>query len=132
LISLIFRIFKILKYSVGYPSCSTRFAVSVEISNSDRFLKNKIQGSQPVEVHGGDLTSPNEIKSIIKRLGSRKAPGPDGVNNIVVKNLPRKAEVYLTYIFNACIKIQYFPKIWRRATVVAIAKPDKDPADQNI
>jgi hypothetical protein len=89
----------------------------------------EIQGGQPAEVHGSDFTSPNEIKSIIKRLGSRKAPGPDGINNIVVKNLPRKAVVYLTYIFNACIRKQYFPKIWRWATVVAIAKPGKDPAD---
>jgi hypothetical protein len=64
----------------------------------------EIQGGQPVEVYGDDLTSPNEIKSIFERLGSRKTPGPDGINKIVVKNLPRKAVIYQTYIFNACIK----------------------------
>jgi hypothetical protein len=53
---------------------------------------------------------------------NHKTPGPDGINNLVLKNMPRMVLVYLTYVFNASMKIQYFLKQWRQASVVAIPK----------
>jgi hypothetical protein len=50
----------------------------------------------------------------------------DGVPNILLKNLPRRAVVYLTYVFNSCIKLWYFPKIWNHASAIRIPKPGKD------
>lgn len=72
------------------------------------------------------FTKPSEIKRIIQRLKSRKAPGQDGVRNIMLKRLPRKGLVYLTKVFNACLKYTYFPDNWKHATVVAIPKSNKD------
>jgi Reverse transcriptase (RNA-dependent DNA polymerase)/Endonuclease-reverse transcriptase len=72
------------------------------------------------------LTSPREVKKIIKKLKNGKAPGFDGVPNILLKNLPRRAVVYLTYVFNSCIKLCYFPKVWKHASVIPIPKPGKD------
>lgn len=89
----------------------------------------EMEDAQPVEVEASELTSPQEIRTVIKRLGRRKAPGVDRINNIVLKNLPRKAIVFLTYLFNACIMKQYFPKKWKHASVIAIPKPGKDPSD---
>lgn len=74
----------------------------------------------------GTLCKPSEIKSIIRRLKARKAPGPDGVRNVMLKHLPRKGLVFLCKIFNACLKHVYFPDAWKDATVVAIPKPNKD------
>jgi hypothetical protein len=54
--------------------------------------------------------SPQEIKNIIKKLKNGKAPGGDGVPNILLKNMPRNATVFLTYIYNSCLKLCYFPK----------------------
>jgi hypothetical protein len=34
--------------------------------------------------------------------------------------------VYLSYVFNSCIKLCYFPKIWKHASVIPIPKPGKD------
>jgi hypothetical protein len=39
------------------------------------------------------LTSPKKVKKIIKKLKNGKAPGFDGVANILLKNLPRRAVV---------------------------------------
>jgi endonuclease/exonuclease/phosphatase family metal-dependent hydrolase len=89
----------------------------------------EIHSSLPVEVEASELTSPREIKSVIKKLGRRKTPGLDKINNVVLKNLPRKVLVFITYLFNACLMNQYFPKKWKHATVVAIPKPGKDLSD---
>lgn len=74
-----------------------------------------------------ELCSPREIKAIIKHLKVKKAPGPDRVTNSMVKNFPRKAIVYYNFIVNSCLKLSYFPKVWKEATVVPIVKPGKDP-----
>jgi hypothetical protein len=43
------------------------------------------------------LTSPREIKKIIKNLKNCKAPGFDNIPNILLKNLSRKAIVFLHF-----------------------------------
>jgi hypothetical protein len=74
-------------------------------------------------------TSPREIMNLIKKLKSGKAPGCDAVPNILLKNIPRRAAVFLTYIFNSCLKLCNFPKQWRHATVIPISKPGRDHLD---
>ena len=55
------------------------------------------------------LVTPREIKKAVMRTGSRKSPGIDEIQNIILKNLPKKAFVQLTYIYNACLNLVYFP-----------------------
>lgn len=70
--------------------------------------------------------SPREIKAAIKITKPRKAPGHDNIQNIVLKNLPFKALTQLANIFNACLKISYFPKDWKKAIILPFQKPGKD------
>lgn len=72
------------------------------------------------------LTKPAEIRSSIKRLKNYKAPGPDQIPNVLLKNLPLKAIVFITYILNACLYLSYFPDSWKEAIVTAVTKPEKD------
>jgi hypothetical protein len=74
-------------------------------------------------------TSPREIKNLNKKLKSGKVPGCADVPNILLKNIPRRATVFLTYIFNSCLKLCYFPKKWTHATVIPISKPGRDQLD---
>lgn len=71
--------------------------------------------------------SVKEIRSFIAKLKNRKASGPDGMGNRCIKHLSNKALVQLSYIFNACLRISYFPEQWKLATVLAFRKPGKDP-----
>lgn len=73
-----------------------------------------------------NLIKPKELSSTIKTLKNYKAPGSDKLQNILLKKLPRKAIVFLNFIFNACLATSYFPDQWKIANVVAIAKPNKD------
>jgi hypothetical protein len=47
----------------------------------------------------------------------------------LLKNLSRKALVFLTYLFNGCLKLSYFPTKWKHAKVISIPKPNKDHSD---
>lgn len=73
-----------------------------------------------------DLSTPQEVRHIIRRLASASAPGPDKVTNDHIKQLPRKPLVLLTRIFNSCLINAYFPTAWKTAKIVPIPKPGKD------
>lgn len=73
------------------------------------------------------LVRPVEISKIIRKLKVRKAPGVDSIDNCLLKNLPYKAIIELTKIFNACLTLGYFPNTWKTAKVIPLRKPGKDP-----
>lgn len=85
-----------------------------------------ILNSLKSEPYNINAVHPKEIKKHILQFKSRKAPGFDNVSNSLVKNLPQKALVLLTKIFNACLALAYFPDRWKTGKVIAIKKPGKD------
>lgn len=68
-----------------------------------------------------------EISRIIKRTKIRKAPGMDGITNLMLKNLPPPCIEYLATIINKCFAKSFFPSPWKRAEVILFPKPGKDP-----
>jgi hypothetical protein len=68
----------------------------------------------------------DELKLEISRIRTRKAPGDDGMSSTVIKNLPFTALQFLVEIFNACLRIGFFPSAWKIGKIVPIAKPGKD------
>ncbi|MFS5355118.1 reverse transcriptase family protein, partial [Streptococcus agalactiae] len=71
-------------------------------------------------------TSPTEVEGIIKRLKNRKAPGKDGITNVMVKQLPRKGIAAITNIINAVLRTRHFPTGWKQADIIMFSKPKKD------
>jgi hypothetical protein len=55
------------------------------------------------------LLSPKEIKEEIGFLNIKKAPGIDKITAKMIKELPKKGLVVLTYIFNVMLRISYWP-----------------------
>lgn len=51
----------------------------------------------------------------------------DSINYMHIKNLPKEAIIQLYYILNACLKNQYFPKVWKHAKIIFFRKLGKDP-----
>ncbi|GFY08637.1 RNA-directed DNA polymerase from mobile element jockey [Trichonephila clavipes] len=72
--------------------------------------------------HTPPLTSPLEVRGIIKKLPNRKPPGPDQIPNIAFKYLPINAITHLTKIYNRCLINCHFPTQWKIANVVMLPK----------
>ena len=70
-----------------------------------------------------------EVKWIIRHLKNRKAPGPDGINNRVLKELPDSAVKVISTIINAILALKHFPPRWKEAKIVLLPKPGKTRTD---
>jgi len=101
-------------------------------NKSDPQTETMVNGSSLIinflnpKIEESCMPSPREIKIIINKLKLKKSPGIDKINNLLLKNLPRKAIVCLMYIYRSCMKLSYFPDVWKHAKVVPIPKPGKD------
>ena len=73
--------------------------------------------------------TPMEVAIEIDNLNPKKAPGIDELSPGLLKELPRKAVIMLTYLFNACFRLKYIPRCFKIAQIIMIKKPDK-PAEQ--
>jgi len=69
--------------------------------------------------------TPNEVKQTIQKYTLKKSPGFDLITAEVVRCLPKKAIVLITYIFNAILRLSYFPLLWKFSKIVLFSKPDK-------
>jgi hypothetical protein len=73
------------------------------------------------------VTSPSEVQEAIKDLKVGKAPGPNGVPNRALKHLRKRDITFITKLFNAVLRKQYFPPEWKHAHVVSIMMPGLYP-----
>lgn len=68
-----------------------------------------------------------EIKSQIKHnINPKKAPGIDKITGKMLKELPEKCFKLITYIFNAIMRLQYYPANWKISEIIMFPKPGKD------
>jgi hypothetical protein len=86
----------------------------------DRYLALPFINQHPLT-----LTSPKEILCEITLLNPRKALRADLITAKMLKELPRKGIVLLTYIHNAILRIGYWPKPFKIAKIIMIGKPGK-------
>lgn len=73
------------------------------------------------------LISAEDVSKCLKKTKPFKAPGPDGIQNIILRNLPTEAITSMTALFNSSLTIGHFPSSWKRAHVIVFQKPGKDP-----
>ncbi|VVC46488.1 Endonuclease/exonuclease/phosphatase,Reverse transcriptase domain [Cinara cedri] len=66
-----------------------------------------------------------EVACVGAHLPRGKAPGPDGVPDIVVGVLARRRPDILATLFNVCLREGEFPERWKVAKLVLLRKGDK-------
>lgn len=85
------------------------------------FLSCPFQMSPPIKPF-----SVNEVMDIIRKcINPKKSPGCDLITGAILKELPDKSFRLLTLIFNAMLRLEYFPNKWKIAEIILVPKPGK-------
>ena len=82
----------------------------------------------PLSANDVPVISRRIVEDEIRWLKNGKAPGLDGITALHLKHLPATAILLITEIFNACLRLGFFPTQWKLSKVISICKPDK-PSD---
>ncbi|CAH2107573.1 unnamed protein product [Euphydryas editha] len=86
-----------------------------------RFLSGPaptLQGVEPISL--------SELRRAVCRLPKRKAPGPDGITNAALMQLPIGCLAALTRLFNGILQTGHFPEAWKTGKIIVLPKPGKD------
>ncbi|VVC32987.1 Endonuclease/exonuclease/phosphatase [Cinara cedri] len=65
-------------------------------------------------------TTPNEVFFYIKHLKTSKAPGHDLITTPLLKQLPPKPIILLSYKFNSILRFSYMTSIWKHAQITKL------------
>jgi len=87
--------------------------------------EEKVVWPQTSENHVFPDVTCAEIGELVCKIPHGKAPGPDGVPDIVVKEIAIKRPEILRDIFNECLRHGIFPQPWKVAKLVLLRKGDK-------
>ncbi|KAL4091142.1 hypothetical protein QTP88_025879 [Uroleucon formosanum] len=97
---------------------------SNKIVDVDHFLSSPLPMTLPPK-----HIRPSEVSEfIINKSARHKTPGYDLITSEVASQLPRKAILSLTHIYNSMLRLSYFPLLWKFSIIIMILKPGK-PAD---
>ena len=98
-------------------------------------MKQECSGLWSAPGVDGLLSAPfstKELSSAVNQVKSGKAQGPDNIPPEFLKHCGPKCLAWLKIFYTACLKHKSIPKIWRKATVVALPKPNKPTDDPKI
>lgn len=69
--------------------------------------------------------SRDQIKQAARKLDAYKAPGPDGVPNVVLRECIDVLVDHLYFIFRAIFELEIYPQEWKESITVVLRKPGK-------
>jgi len=77
----------------------------------------------PIAMHE-PITS-HQLTRAIAKLDGFKAPGPDGIYNVVFQRCGATLNDHLLHLFNAVFTLRTYYEPWRSFTTVVLRKPGK-------
>jgi hypothetical protein len=83
------------------------------------------QAEQPLHTLNHKEFTKEEVRQVIEGLKQKKAPGPNGITNEIVKLIFKAIPKTLTQLYNECLRKGIFPDNWKIAKVIPITKPGK-------
>jgi len=84
------------------------------------------QTKQPLYTMDDKEFTKEEVKQVIESLQPKKAPGPNGITNEIIKLVFKEIPKTMTATYNACLRTGRFPVNWKIAKILPIAKPGRE------
>ena len=85
----------------------------------------EIPQNYPEPLQDPPLPDKTQIERAIRKLKPYKAPGPDGIPNIVLQKCYDIIADHLLYIYRAILELEDYYTPWKEFTTVVLRKPDK-------
>ena len=82
--------------------------------------------SYPPQLQAPASISAEQVRRHLGGLSPHKAPGPDGIPNVVLKTCTDILIPYLVPIFRAVLKLQVYPDGWKESITCILRKPGKE------
>jgi len=79
----------------------------------------------PEEAFPVQLITNKHIQCAINELQPYKAPGPNGIPNIVIKQSTTALMPYLGILFRATFELEVYPDSWRQSSIIVLQKPGR-------
>lgn len=94
--------------------------------NNKQAVQDCVQEYFSVDQHGGygEIGEEEYFESLMS--GKNTAPGNDNIHRKVLKQLNDKIHQTIIKIMNYCLLMEYFPKEWKKGTIINIPKPNTD------
>lgn len=100
------------------------------IANNEHISEVRDQLQTPLQLQlPPKYFRPSETWQQIRKLPLKKSPGYDLISAEVLREIPRKAVVFLTSLFNSILRTTKFPIQWKFSVIKMIHKPGKPPND---
>lgn len=90
-----------------------------------RAERSQLNFDDNMQAKYNEIFSKQEFDKTLRTLMD-KAPGPDGIFNSMLTQLPDKAQEFLLKLINRFWRDSYYPKQWKLAFIIAIPKPGKE------
>jgi ribonuclease HI len=65
-----------------------------------------------------------EVKDAIFSFQPTKAPGDDHIFMLIIQKTFGRLLQLLTFLFNSCLRLSYFPNSWKNGKLILLRKPD--------
>lgn len=66
-----------------------------------------------------------ELKAVLGQQNNNKAPGHDNIDALVVKNLCKTFTPLMLLLFNTCLRLAHFPRVWKKAVIIFFRKRNR-------
>jgi hypothetical protein len=86
----------------------------VQDSEQHRNIRAQVSGSEISATQTAPNFKNHEVDEIITKLRDKKCPGLDGINGTIVKRLHKVLPTFWLTLFNTCLKLGCFPKVWKK------------------
>ena len=86
------------------------------------------RGATQSEALPMETITPHEIEAALMKMASWKAPGPDGLPVVMWQQVWPTVKHWVVEIFQASLRLSYFPNTWKVAKIVVLPKGGRDPS----
>lgn len=97
--------------------------------------KNHPKPPEPITITEPEPThriTTEEIERALRWMPNNKAPGIDGFSPIIIKRALPRIIGAITTLFNALLRLQYFPKAWKKGFAIFIPKPGSNEGPKTV